>query len=129
MSSIKCNSSGKSILKTCSSSGTCQIAKLFLKSLKTDRRGVEETCSYIFLDELEVMKIFFKTCPIDKPWFIKSSNIWRGRQAHRDYKRQKRTNVKSIVFFIEWNFIYYGAKAIYITLVLHVLRLFKIIQN
>ncbi|KAK1133361.1 hypothetical protein K0M31_011176 [Melipona bicolor] len=113
INSMKCNNSGKSILKTCSTSATRQIAKLVLKSLQTDRRGTEETCTYIFLNESKMMKIFCETCPSDKPWFIKSSKVWSGRQAHRDYRRQKRTDVKSIVFFIEFNFIYYRTEALY----------------
>ncbi|KAK1133363.1 hypothetical protein K0M31_011178 [Melipona bicolor] len=113
INSMKCNNSGKSILKTCSTSATRQIAKLVLRSLQTDRRGTEETCTYIFLNELKMMKIFCETCPSDEPWFIKSSKVWSGRQAHHDYRRQKRTDVKSIVFFIELNFIYYRTEALY----------------
>ena len=80
---MECNNSRKSILKSCSSSATRQIAKLVLESLQTGRRRTEETCAYISLDESKIKKISCDTCLSDKSWFIKSSKVCSGRQAHR----------------------------------------------
>ena len=63
---MKCNNSRKSILKTCSSSATRQIAKLVLEILQTDRRGTEETCAYISPDESKINNISYDTCPSGK---------------------------------------------------------------
>ena len=62
---------------------TRQIAKLVLESLQTGRRRTEETCAYISLDESKIKKISCDTCLSDKSWFIKSSKVCSGRQAHR----------------------------------------------
>ena len=72
---MKCSNPEKNILRTCSTSGTYQIVKLVLKNSKTDRRRTEETCAYIFIDESEMIKVFSKICPSDKPWFIESRNL------------------------------------------------------
>ena len=57
--SMKCNSSGESILKTCSINATAsQIAKLVvLNSSQTDRGGTEEICPYIFYSSKHVQVI------------------------------------------------------------------------
>ena len=84
--SMKCKcSSGKSILKTCSINATAsQIAKLVLNSSQTDRGGTEEICPYIFYSSSHVQVINRG---------LSNQAVWNGRQAHNDYRRQKRTKM------------------------------------
>ena len=120
--SMKCNSSGESILKTCSINATAsQIAKLVLNSSQTDRRGTEEICPYIFYSSRHIQMINRGLSNQAK------FGVADKHTTITEDKNEQRCDIDSIFYWIEFYLLSKGqkfSKLTQITLVLHVPRLY-----
>ena len=96
--SMKCNSSGESILKTCSINATAsQIAKLVLNSSQTDRRGTEEICPYIFYSSRHVQVI--NRGLSNQAKFLE----WHTSTRRLQKSKMNRCKISSIFYWIQFH--------------------------